>query len=119
MTARQPPGIEQGVARLLAIGTLLSVGLIVIGTALMLADGRSPLDVAPWIGVDQLVPALLGLQPAAFLWLGIVGVLVTPAARVLAALVGFARAREWPMVGIAAAILAVIAVGVVIGSVGA
>jgi uncharacterized membrane protein len=108
--------LESSIARLLTIGTFVSVGLIAVGTVLLIGSGRSPLDTAPALDPGGLATDLLGLRPAGFLWLGILGVVATPAARVAAALVGFSRSGERRMVLVAAAILVVIAIGVVTGT---
>jgi uncharacterized membrane protein len=116
VTAGTSRSLESSIGRLLTIGTYVSVGLIAIGTLLLIGAGRSPLDAAPALDPGRLVPDLLGLQPAGFLWLGILGVVATPAARVAAALVGFARSGERNMALVAASILVVIAIGVVTGT---
>jgi uncharacterized membrane protein len=109
--------LERAIARVLTIGTYLSVALIAIGTLLLIGAGRSPLDLAPPLDAGRLVGDLVGLQPAGFLWLGILGVIATPATRVLAALIGYRRTRERGMVIVASLILVVIAAGVVTGTV--
>jgi len=108
--------LEWSIARLLTIGTYISVGLVAIGTILLIGGGRSPLDAAPVLDPGGLPADLVGLQPAGFLWLGILGVMATPAARVVAALIGYARAGERRMVLVSALILVVIAIGVVTGT---
>jgi uncharacterized membrane protein len=110
------PRLESAVARLLSIGTYLSVGLIAIGTVLLLAGGRSPLDAAPGFDSGHLLDDLVALRPSGFLWLGILGTLATPAARVTAALVGYLRTGERGMVLVSGLILIVIAIGVATGS---
>ncbi|MBA2382420.1 MAG: DUF1634 domain-containing protein, partial [Chloroflexi bacterium] len=57
-------------------------------------------------------PDVVALRPAGFLWLGLVAVVATPAARVAASLVGFARRGERTMVVVASLILAVIVISV-------
>jgi uncharacterized membrane protein len=111
-----PRSLESTIARLLTVGTYVSAGLVAIGALLLVGEGRSPLDTAPALDPGRLQPDLLGLRPAGFLWLGILGVVVTPAARVAAALVGFARSGERAMVLVAALILVVIAIGVAAGT---
>jgi len=78
--------------------------------------GTSPLDSAPPFDPARLGADLAALKPAGFLWLGILGVIVTPAARVAAALVGYARSGERPMLVVSALILIVIALGVLSGT---
>jgi uncharacterized membrane protein len=110
------PSLERSIARLLTVGTYASVALIAIGTAALVGAGRSPLDAAPAFDLAR-IPADIGaLRPAGFLWLGVLGVIATPAARVTAALVGYLRSAEREMAVIAILILVVIAAGVVTGT---
>ena len=107
--------LESSIGRLLAIGTYASIGLVAVGTVLLLASGVSPLDQAPAFDLGTVGADLRALRPSGFLWLGILGLLATPAARVAAALVGYARSGERAMVVVAALILVVIAIGVAAG----
>ena len=111
---------ELALARMLNLGALASVLLLVVGVALMVGAGRSPLDVdQPALDVARIPSDILALRPEGFLWLGLLVVLATPAARVIASLAGFAANRERGMALIALAILAVIASGVVFSVVNA
>jgi uncharacterized membrane protein len=83
-----------------------------------MASGRSPLDPAPALDVGRFAADLASLQPAGPLWLGLVLIIATPAARVLAALVGYVQLGEREMVVISGLVLAVIAAGVVAGTLG-
>ena len=107
-----PASLERTIARLLTVGTYVSIGLLTIGLGLMLGSGIDPLAGGPALDPARLVPDVLALQPAGFLWLGLLVVVATPAARVGASLVGYARAGERPMVVVAGLILTVIAVSV-------
>jgi uncharacterized membrane protein len=106
--------LDRLVARLLTIGTYGSVTLLVAGVAAMLVSGASPLDEAPRFDAARVVDALIALRPEGFLSLGLLVVVATPAARVLASLVGYVRQGDRPMTFVAAGILAVIALGVVL-----
>ncbi|HEX8026379.1 MAG TPA: DUF1634 domain-containing protein [Candidatus Limnocylindrales bacterium] len=108
--------LEGTIARLLSIGTYVSIAFIAVGVVLLLVAGTSPLDAAPAFDAGRIPADLVGLKPEGFLFLGIVGLLVTPAARVAAALVGYARSGERRMVVVALLILLVIAVGVAVGT---
>jgi uncharacterized membrane protein len=108
--------LEARIARLLTMGTYASIALIVAGTLGFLAAGRSPLETAPGFDLTRLPADLANLRPAGFLWLGLLGVIATPAARVVAALVGYARLGELRMAAVAALILVVIAAGVAAGT---
>lgn len=98
--------------RLLIGITYVSVVLLVIGVALMVKDGISPLDGGPALDLAPLGATLAALEPAGFLWLGLLVVIAAPICRVIVAGVAYARDADWLMVGISVAILLVIAVGV-------
>lgn len=108
--------LESTIARLLTIGTYASIGLVAVGVILLAIARTSPLEAAPVFDLGRLGADLVALRPAGFLWLGIVGVIATPAARVVAALVGYARSGERAMVVVSALILVVIALGVLSGT---
>lgn len=112
-------GLEGRVAVLLRLGTYVAVWLIMCGVILMLAGGRSPLDPAPAFDPTRIVDDLIALQPAGFLWLGLLVVLATPAARVAVSVAGFVRAGEPRMAGVAVLVLLVIGVGILFGTAGA
>lgn len=107
--------VEGWIARVLRVGTLVSVGLLVIGVALLALAGRSPLD-ATWPALDTgRVPAdVLALRPEGFLWLGLLATLATPLLRVGAAVIGFLGVGERRMAGLGTAVLAVIAVAILV-----
>jgi uncharacterized membrane protein len=113
--AAAPASLEAALAHVLQIGTYVSIGLVGIGSVLLIAGGTSPLAGAPALSLEQLPADLLAGRPAGFLWLGILGVLATPGLRVVRALVGFWRRGEPRMAGIALAVLVVIAAGVIVG----
>ena len=106
--------LEDTIARLLSIGTYVSVALLAVGFAGMLLGGISPFAPAPALDPGTLVSELLAGRAAGFLWLGLLAVIATPMGRVLLALVGFVRAREWEMVAVSAGILGVITLSVVL-----
>jgi uncharacterized membrane protein len=108
--------LESTIARLLTAGTYVSIALIAIGVVSLAVAGTSPLDAAPAFDLARLGPDLVALRPAGFLWLGILGVIATPATRVAAALVGYARSGERPMLVVSALILVVIVLGVLTGT---
>jgi len=99
-------GLEGGIARLLQTGTYVAIGLIAVGTVLMLVHGLSPADQAPALDPGRLVGDLLALRPEGFLWLGLLVVLLTPAA----------RGGEREMATVAALILVVVVIGIALGT---
>jgi uncharacterized membrane protein len=107
--------IDAVISRILTIGTGVSMALVAIGVALLLISGRSPLGAAAPLALDALPGSIARLEPEGFLWLGLIAILVTPFARVVASGVGFARANDRPMVLLAIAVLVLLALGIVIG----
>jgi uncharacterized membrane protein len=103
---------ERVSGRLLIGFTYVSVGLLVIGVLLMVANGISPLAPSPTFDPATLVASLVALEPDAFLWLGLVAVIAAPIGRVIVAGVAYAADADWLMVGISIAILLVIGIGV-------
>ena len=104
---------ETRIGKLLVGATYLAVGLLIVGVALMIANGISPLADPPTFEPGAIVSGLTTLQPTAFLWLGLAVVIATPISRVLVALVGYARTGDRLMVAVSVAVLIVITVGVV------
>jgi uncharacterized membrane protein len=109
---------ERTIGRLLIALTYVSVALMGIGVVLMLANGISPLDQGPPLVPADIVPEILALQPAGFLWLGLLIVIAAPIARVVLAAIAYARDRDRTMVLVSIAILAVLAVAVALAVTG-
>jgi uncharacterized membrane protein len=107
--------LERSIGRLLTIGTYASIALLAVGFVLMLAAGIGPLDAGPAFDPARLVADVAALRPAGFIWLGLLVVVATPSARVMASLIGYARRGERAMVAIAGLVLVVIAVSVTVG----
>jgi uncharacterized membrane protein len=98
------------------VGIYLALVLVAAGVLLMAATGVLPTDPAA-LDLGRL-PADLVPQPAGFLWTGILIVLATPLTRVLVALRGYLRAGEREMALVSVTILAVISLGVALGTLG-
>jgi uncharacterized membrane protein len=115
--ATDPAGdrLDLAIARLLSVGTYLGIVLLVAGFGLMLLVGRSPFDSPPPFNAGQLPGDLGAGRPEGALWLGLLVLVATPSARVAASLIGYRRAGERGMVAVSAAILVVVAAGVLIG----
>ncbi len=110
-------GVEARVATILAGGTRVAVALLAAGSVLLVAGGTSPL--APgWPPLDfAALPAdLVALRPAAFIWLGLVATIATPLLRVAASTWGFGRAGEPRLAALGLAVLVVVALAIVAGS---
>jgi uncharacterized membrane protein len=110
-----PADVEPALARVLQVGTYVSIGFVAIGTVLLLAAGISPLALSPDLRLERLPTDIAAGRPEGFLWLGILGICATPALRVVGALIGFWRRGERRMVAVAILVLAVVAAGVISG----
>ena len=109
--------VEVRIARILAVGTRVAVALLATGSILLIAEGTSPLDTGwPPLDIGTLPADLVALEPAAFLWLGLIATIATPLVRVAASTWTFGRAGERRMAALGAAVLVVIALAVVAGS---
>ena len=104
---------DRDIGRLLIGVTYVAGLLLLVGVALMVVTGTSPLSGGPALDPSALLADLASLQPAGFLWLGLLAVIATPISRVVAAAVAFALSGDGRRVAVAAAIVAVIAVSVV------
>ncbi len=112
-------GVERQVARLLVLGTRLAVGLLAIGTALLLSAGISPLATDwPPLHLSSLLRDVVALRPEGFLWLGMIFTIATPLFRVVGSTLGFAAAGERRMVVLGIAVLVVITLAVFAGLLG-
>ncbi|MGZ8437828.1 MAG: DUF1634 domain-containing protein [Candidatus Limnocylindrales bacterium] len=103
---------ERLIGRLLTRITYASVALLVVGVALLIVAGISPVSGGPRMDPGRLVSDLVGLKPAGFLWLGLLAVIAAPVSRVTVALVAYVRDEDWLMVGVSTAILLVIAIAI-------
>ncbi len=107
--------LDRSIARLLIIGTFASVALLAIGVVLMALTFVSPLAGAPPFQPGLILDDVAHLRPAGYLWLGLIAVIATPTARVIASLIGYLRAGERSMAVVAVLILAVLLVSVWLG----
>jgi uncharacterized membrane protein len=104
---------ERLIGRLLIGVTYVSVVLLLVGVGLLIGAGISPLSGGPAMDPGRVVSDLLRVNPAGFLWLGLLAVIAAPITRVAVALISYARARDWLMVGVSTGILLVIAIAIV------
>ena len=109
---------ERRIGRLLIAITYVSVALLAIGVVLLLVGGTSPMAGGPALDVTAIGGQLAGLEPAGFIWLGLLAVIAAPVARVILAGFVFLRDGDRAMAGVALAILAVLATGIVIAGTG-
>lgn len=106
------PDLDRAIGRLLIRVTYVAVALLAIGVVLLLAAGISPLAGGPALDLASLVDGLASLDPASFLWLGLLAVIATPVSRVVAAGISFARDGDRAMTVASVAILVVITLAI-------
>ncbi|MCL5736447.1 MAG: DUF1634 domain-containing protein [Actinobacteria bacterium] len=104
------------IARLLYGGLLMAVFLLLIGTALAAARVGPPVPRLTSIG--DIPRALRHFEAGGFFSLGLLILLITPAARVAALLVAFTRDREWLFASISLVVLALLALSGILGLAG-
>lgn len=109
-----PADLDRSIARLLTYGTYVSVALLGVGVLVMFARRIAPLAGGPAFQPELVVDDVVHLRAAGFMWLGLIAIIATPTARVVAALIGFVRRGERTMALVAALILAVITLSVVL-----
>jgi uncharacterized membrane protein len=107
--------LESRLARVLQAGTYASIALVALGVVLFIDRGGSPLDPGQPLAIERLLADVVALRAGGFLWLGILGIVLTPGLRVAGALIGFAGRGERTMAIVAFLILVVVAVGVIAG----
>jgi uncharacterized membrane protein len=109
--------LDRTIGRILIIGTNVAVLLLAIGCVLLFVYRLDPLAGGPPLEPGLIVDDIVHLQPAGFIWLGLLAILATPILRVVVSLVGFARGGERTMTIVAALILVVLGLSVVLGAV--
>ena len=108
-TPRDP--VSGAVARLLNVGTFVSVCLIAVGVALLATAGLVPTkDSGPALEPNTVLGDVLALRPAGLLWVGLAITLALPTARVVLALLGFLRLGDRRAAAVAAGVLSVLLV---------
>jgi uncharacterized membrane protein len=103
---------DRTIGQLMIAVTYVAGAVLLVGVLLMLASGISPLSGGPPLDLGSLIADITSLQPAGFLWVGLLMVIATPIMRVIVAAVGFGLAGERRMVLVAIAILGVIALSI-------
>jgi uncharacterized membrane protein len=105
--------VEKVVHWVLLVGLLVSVALMLVGIGIgLVAHDGLPSGVTP---PDELWPALLDGEAAAFLTAGLLTLIVTPFVRVAGSLIAFAYERDARYVAISAAVFALMCLSVLLG----
>lgn len=122
--------IEAVVLRVLQVGVLASVVLVVVGALLSALRLRGalidPARLPEFVGdgaarprtLHELASGLVALEPESLMSLGILVLIATPIARVLASMIAFIRLRDRAFTILTAAVLAALLVSFLLGRVG-
>lgn len=96
------------IAQILAMGFWASVAVIVSGLLLALVRGEGISDTT--LHMQEVLQEAVDLDPSALVDLGLLGLLLTPLAYVVMALVTFLRQRDWTFVAVCGALLLLFAI---------
>ncbi|MGH2407549.1 MAG: DUF1634 domain-containing protein [Candidatus Limnocylindrales bacterium] len=108
---RRSDPVAGAIARLLNVGTLLSVGLVAVGVVLLAAAGLVPAeDAGPALDPSVIVADIVALRPAGLLWAGLAITVVLPTTRVALAMLGFLRLGDRRAAAVAAGVFSVLMV---------
>ena len=106
------PRLASRLSRVLLAGLSLAVLLFLVGVVLAVAKPGVSLSAS---SITEMPGALAALEPGGFFDLGLLVLLATPAARVIALLVAFARRRLWVFSGVSLVVLIVLALSAFLG----
>ncbi len=95
----------------LRTGMYLSLALLLIGSAMYLALGG---EVGSVLGPVEAIRSAMDMEAIGWLSLGIIFLILTPLAGVIAALLVFLKAKELRMAGVSLLVLGVVAMAILV-----
>jgi len=107
------PRLAAALSRLLLSGLSLAIALLLVGVILTVARPGGP--VSHVSSITGLPRALGAFEPGGFFDLGLLVLLATPAARVVALLLAFTRRRLWLFSAVSVMVLLVLALSAFLG----
>lgn len=108
VTIHNPKG-EIAIARVLRVGAFLSTLIMLAGVLLLVfRGGASGAAAVHFVTLRELLPQLVRFNPEAVMELGVLLLLMTPVARIIIAVIGFAMERDLKYVFISLAVLAIV-----------
>jgi uncharacterized membrane protein len=110
---REEMRLNSVISKVLVIGLLAAVALLVAGAILTLA--RPGVGQVHVTSIKDLPHELAAGEPGGFFQLGLLVLLLTPFARVVALGIAFAGRRQWLFLGISVVVAALLIVGAVLG----
>jgi uncharacterized membrane protein len=107
VASRRPEaGVNKTIAWVLTVGLAAAIALMVTGA--VLAGIRSTVAIPHQTSFGQAFRSLERGEPGGFFQLGLIMMLATPVARVVALLLAYARRRQWFFAGISLFVLCVL-----------
>jgi uncharacterized membrane protein len=97
---------------LLRAGLTVAAALMALGLFMAVLGGRFT---AHPVTFDQVASLLRRGRPSGYMTAGLLVLLATPIARVLALIVGFSIARDWRFVAVATAVAGLLVLGLLVG----
>lgn len=118
MSSRKVSGVAEAqlnilLARLLRVGLLIAMAILLAGVVATAVRGGG--SVPRHASLAEMPGLLRRLQPGGFFTLGLLILLLTPAARVVALVIAFSRDRQWLFVGFSALVLVLLILCGVLG----
>ncbi len=110
---REEMRLNSAISKVLVIGLLAAVSLLVIGVILTLA--RPGVAAVHITSITDIPKELAAGEPGGFLQLGLLVLLLTPFARVVALGIAFAGRRQWLFTGISVFVASLLIVGTALG----
>lgn len=107
------PRVARAVSRLLLTGLVVAIALMLVGAVLAAVRGAG--SVEGLSSITRLPHLLASLDATGFIDLGLLVLLATPFARVVALLVVFAGRRQWLFAGVSFAVMAILAFSAYLG----
>jgi uncharacterized membrane protein len=110
---REEMRLNSIVSRLLVVGLLAAITLLVIGVILTIA--QPGVAVPHTTSIKDIPEQLAALEPGGFYQLGLLVLLATPFARVVALGIVFAQRRQWLFAGISFLVMTMLILGAILG----
>ncbi len=110
---REEMRLNSVISRVLVVGLLAAIALLVVGVILTIARPGVPIPHST--SIKDIPAQLAALEPGGFYQLGLLVLLATPFARVVALGVAYTQRRQWLFAGISFVVMAMLILGAVLG----
>lgn len=110
---REEMRLNSVISRVLVVGLLTAIALLLIGVVLTIA--RPEVAIPHATSIKDIPGQLAALEPGGFYQLGLLVLLATPFARVVALGIAYTQRRQWLFAGISFLVMAMLILGAVLG----